>query len=153
MTGRGSKSGRAAGGPLPWLMWSLGALFFCYAFFQRVAPSVLVSDLMRDFGVGAAVLGNLSAFYFYAYAGMQLPLGVLVDNWGPRRILTGGALVCGLGTLMFATADTLGPAYLGRLLVGGGAGAGCQGAENGSPIGQGGYRGFSPRAKPQRNIL
>ncbi len=122
MTGRGSKSGRAAGGPLPWLMWSLGALFFCYAFFQRVAPSVLVSDLMRDFGVGAAVLGNLSAFYFYAYAGMQLPLGVLVDNWGPRRILTGGALICGLGTLMFATADTLGPAYLGRLLVGGGAG-------------------------------
>ncbi len=59
MTGRGSKSGRAAVGPLPWFMWSLGALFFCYAFFQRVAPSVLVSDLMRDFGVGAAVLGNL----------------------------------------------------------------------------------------------
>ena len=56
MTGRGSKSGRAAVGPLPWLMWSLGALFFCYVFFQRVAPSVLVSDLMRDFGVGAAVL-------------------------------------------------------------------------------------------------
>ena len=122
MTGRGSKSGRAAVGPLPWFMWSLGALFFCYGFFQRVAPSVLVSDLMRDFGVGAAVLGNLSAFYFYAYAGMQLPLGVLVDNWGPRRILTGGALVCGLGTLMFATADTLGPAYLGRFLIGAGAG-------------------------------
>jgi MFS family permease len=122
MTGRGSKSGRATVGPLPWFMWSLGALFFCYAFFQRVAPSVLVSDLMRDFGVGAAVLGNLSAFYFYAYAGMQLPLGVLVDNWGPRRILAGGALVCGLGTLMFATADTLGPAYLGRLLIGAGAG-------------------------------
>lgn len=122
MTGRGSKNGRAAGGPLPWFMWFLGALFFCYAFFQRVAPSVLVSDLMRDFGVGAAVLGNLSAFYFYAYAGTQLPLGVLVDTWGPRRILAGGALVCGLGTLMFATADTLGPAYLGRLLIGGGAG-------------------------------
>ena len=83
MTGRGSKNGRVAVGPLPWLMWSLGALFFCYAFFQRVAPSVLVGDLMRDFGVGAAVLGNLSAFYFYAYAGMQLPLGVLVDTWGP----------------------------------------------------------------------
>jgi hypothetical protein len=44
MTGRGSKSGRAAGGPLPWLMWSLGALFFCYAFFQRVAPSVCLAN-------------------------------------------------------------------------------------------------------------
>jgi sugar phosphate permease len=80
-------------------MWSLAALFFSYAFFHRVVPSVMVSDLMRDFGVGAAVLGNLAAFYFYAYASLQLPVGVLVDSWGPRRVLTAGALVCGAGTL------------------------------------------------------
>jgi MFS family permease len=103
-------------------MWSLAALFFSYAFFHRVVPSVMVSDLMRDFGVGAAVLGNLAAFYFYAYASLQLPVGVLVDSWGPRRVLTAGALVCGAGTLLFAAAGTLGPAYMGRLLIGAGAG-------------------------------
>ena len=105
-----------------WLMWSLGTGFFCYGYFLRVAPSVMVSDLMRDFAVNAAVLGNLSAFYFYAYAAMQLPVGILVDTWGPRRALTGGALVCGLGTLLFAAASSVEPAYLGRFLIGGGGG-------------------------------
>ena len=107
---------------LPWSMWSLGAGFFCYGYFLRVTPSVMVSDLMRDFAVNAAVLGNLSAFYFYAYAAMQLPVGILVDTWGPRRALTCGALVCGLGTLLFAASASIEPAYLGRFLIGGGGG-------------------------------
>ena len=52
----------------------LAALTFSYAFLQRVAPSAMVGDLMQSFGVGAAVLGNLSAIYFYAYSGLQIPL-------------------------------------------------------------------------------
>ena len=107
---------------LPWIMWGLCALFYCYGFFQRVAPSVMVGELMRDFGVGAAVLGNLSAFYFYAYAGLQLPVGVMVDRWGPRRMVASAAVLCGLGSLLFATADGLMSAYIGRLLIGAGAG-------------------------------
>ncbi len=123
MTERGAEDGApAAAGALPWLIWSLAGLFFAFGFFQRVAPSVMVSDLMRDFGVTATVLGNLSAFYFYAYASMQLPVGLVVDHWGPRLALSGGALLCGTGTLLFAVADTLPPAYFGRLLIGAGAG-------------------------------
>lgn len=109
---------------LPWLTWSLGALLFCYGFFQRVAPSVMIDPLMRDLAVGGAVLGNLSAFYFYAYAGLQIPVGLMVDRWGPRRLLTGGALLCGLGSLLFASAEGLPLAYVGRLLIGAGAGFG-----------------------------
>ncbi len=109
----------------PWFAWGLGALFFAFAFFQRTAPSVMVADLMRDFGVTAAVLGNLSAFYFYTYAAMQIPVGVMIDRWGTRRIMAAGAALCGLGTLLFATADSLAPAYLGRLLLGAGAGVAC----------------------------
>jgi MFS family permease len=109
-------------GTFPWIVCGLAALFFCYGFFHRVAPSVMVSDLMRDFGVNAAVLGNLAAFYFYAYAGMQLPGGVMLDYWGPRRVLTGAAVLCGLGSALFATADGIGEAYAGRFLIGAGAG-------------------------------
>ena len=109
----------------PWFAWGLGALFFGFAFFQRTTPSVMVADLMRDFGVTAAILGNLSAFYFYAYAGIQVPVGVMIDRWGTRRIMATGAALCGFGTLMFATADSLAPAYLGRLLLGAGAGVAC----------------------------
>ncbi|MEE9210945.1 MAG: hypothetical protein V3U23_10890 [Kiloniellales bacterium] len=55
----------------PWLVWLPAALVLTYAFFHRVAPSVMIDPLMRDLGLGAAVLGNLSAFYFYAYAGLH----------------------------------------------------------------------------------
>ncbi len=101
---------------------------FTYAFFHRVAPSVMIDPLMRDLGVGAAVLGNLSAFYFYAYAGLQIPVGIAVDRWGPRRVLTAAAAFCALGSLCFALSDTLGLLYLGRLMIGGGAAFGFVGA-------------------------
>ncbi len=102
-------------------MLGLGALSFSYAFFQRVAPSVMVEDLMHDFNATAAILGNLSAFYFYAYASLQIPIGVMLDRWGPRRMLTAALLISAAGSIVYATADTLVMAYLGRLLIGGGA--------------------------------
>ncbi|MBI3706432.1 MAG: MFS transporter [Proteobacteria bacterium] len=108
--------------------WSLTALFFGYAFIQRVSPSIMVEELMRDFAVGAALLGNLSAFYFYAYAGLQIPIGVLMDRIGPRRLLTGAAVLCAIGSIVFALADGAAMASFGRLLIGAGAGFSWVGA-------------------------
>jgi len=105
-------------GPLVWTVWSVGAIGFFYAFFQRVGPSIMVGELMADFGVSAALLGNLSALYFYAYASLQIPIGVMVDRWGPRRLMTIAWLFAGAGSLLFAAADTLEAAYLGRFLIG-----------------------------------
>src|SRR6516165_6061718 len=89
------------------LGWSTGALFFLYAWVLRVAPSVMVEELMRDFSVGAAVLGSLSAAYFYGYAAMQVPVGVLLDRFGPRRLITISTLLCAAGCVLFATAGSL----------------------------------------------
>ncbi|MBI5571842.1 MAG: MFS transporter [Desulfomonile tiedjei] len=102
-----------------WLVWGLGALLYLMGFFQRVAPAVMTDELMGDFGINAAGLGNLSAFYFYSYVAMQVPTGVLADRWGPRRLLAAGAFVAGLGTLLFAVADGILWAGMGRLLIGG----------------------------------
>ncbi len=102
--------------------WGIASLFFLYAFLQRVSPSVMVEDLMRDFAVGAAVLGNLSAFYFYTYAGLQIPVGLLMDRIGPRRLMTAAAVLCALGSFMFAASDSVALASLGRALIGVGAG-------------------------------
>ena len=103
------------------LAWVLGSLFFFYAFVLRVSPSVMVQELMRDFSVSAAILGHLSAFYFYAYAGLQIPIGVLLDRFGPRRLMTIAALLCGIGCLLFANSEYIQHAYWGRLLIGAGA--------------------------------
>ena len=55
------------GGGYAWFIWSLAAISFGYAFFHRVTPSVMVSDLMTEFAIGGAMLGSLSALYFYSY--------------------------------------------------------------------------------------
>lgn len=102
-------------------MWALGGLFYCFGFFQRVAPAVMVGEMMREFSVGAAIAGMLSGLYFYTYAGMQIPIGLLLDRFGPRRMLAGFALLSALGSALFAMADGLGAAYLGRAMVGLGA--------------------------------
>ncbi|MBL8669644.1 MAG: MFS transporter [Alphaproteobacteria bacterium] len=111
-----------------WLAWATVALFYFYAFVQRTAPSAMIDPLMRDFAVGGAVLGNLLAFYFYAYAGLQLPVGALLDRYGPRRLITFAAALCTGGCALFALAEQLPLAYLGRFLVGVGAGVTFVGA-------------------------
>ncbi len=100
-------------------VWGLGALFYLMGFYHRVAPAVITEDLMRSFSINAAALGNMSAFYFYSYVAMQIPTGILADRWGPRKLLTTGAFIAGIGTLVFAVAGDVMWANLGRLLIGG----------------------------------
>lgn len=104
------------------MVWALGAGLYLIGFFHRVAPAVITRELSTEFALTAAALGNLSALYFYTYVGMQIPTGVMVDHWGPRRVLTAGGVMAALGTLLFA----LSPGYFlvgcGRLMVGAGVG-------------------------------
>ena len=104
---------------LAWTVWGLGAALYFTGFFHRVAPAVMTDQLMADFNIGAAVLGNFSAFYFYSYVAMQIPTGLLSDSWGPRKLLAAGAFVSAVGALLFAVAPTVSVANAGRLLIGG----------------------------------
>lgn len=108
------------GGRLTWSLWAIGAAFYLLGYLHRVAPSVIAGELVADFALSAAGLGLLSASYFYAYLMLQVPTGLLVDAWGPRRILAGGALLTALGTLMFAASSGLAALFIGRLLIGAG---------------------------------
>jgi len=115
------KTNKLTGPPmtLAWFIWGLGALFYLAGFFQRVAPAVMTQELMQDFHISASGLGHLSGLYFYAYVAMQIPTGILADTLGPRKLLTAGCLVAGLGTLLFALSPGFFWAGLGRLLIGG----------------------------------
>jgi MFS family permease len=96
----------------------LGAAFYSYEYFLRILPSVMESPLREHFGLSAAGFGFLSAFYYYAYVPMQLPVGVLMDHYGPRRLLTIACLICVFGSLMFAHTTIFHYAATGRFLVG-----------------------------------
>jgi MFS family permease len=100
------------------IAFALGVTAFGLAFFHRVAPAALAEELTRAFEASATALGVLAATYFYVYALMQLPTGVLVDTLGPRRVLAAGTLLAGAGSLVFALSDSFLGAAMGRTLVG-----------------------------------
>ena len=97
----------------------LGCLFFAYGFVHRVAPSVMTGELMRDFSVGGSALGSLSAMYFYAYVALQVPVGLLMDKFGPRKLMTGALLLCAVASAGMSSSDTLLAASVSRLVIGG----------------------------------
>ncbi|MFO0115450.1 MAG: MFS transporter [Betaproteobacteria bacterium] len=103
---------------LAWLIWGIGAALYFVGFYQRVAPAVITAELSQTFGLTAAGLGNLSAFYFYSYVAMQIPTGLLADRLGPRVLLTSGAAIAACGTALFAVAPDAYWANAGRLFIG-----------------------------------
>ena len=111
-----------------WFAWTAAAVFFFYAFVLRVSPGVMVGELMAEFQVGGAVFGTLSSLYFYTYAPLQLPVGMLMDRYGPRLMITVATALAALGAVLFAIAPTLEAAYLARLLIGFGSGFSFVGA-------------------------
>ncbi|MBA2657636.1 MAG: MFS transporter [Tatlockia sp.] len=105
----------------PWIIWTIAAGFFFYKYLIQVSPSVMTSDLMKAFNVNGAGLGNLSAFYFYAYLIMQIPVGIMLDKYSPRLLTTAAIFLCAISTYVFSQTDTLWLACFSRALMGAGA--------------------------------
>lgn len=103
---------------LRWVIWALAIAFYFYEFFLRVAPSVIVDDLVKAFHIDAAMVGSLVAGYLYVYAPMQIPVGLLMDRFGARRLLTLGTISCGIGSLIFGLGEDYYVALLGRCFMG-----------------------------------
>lgn len=103
---------------MPYIVWGLGCLFYFYECLLQVSPSVMSNELMRDFSVTSHTLGILSGIYFYSYAAMQLPGGLLLDYFGPRRLLTIATAICASSTIAFGLTDSFFMACLARLMIG-----------------------------------
>ncbi len=113
---------------MPWVVWGLGCLFYFYECLLQVSPSVMSSELMRDFSVTSQTLGILSGIYFYSYAAMQLPGGVLMDYFGPHRLLTVATTICAISTIAFGLTDNFFMACVARLMIGFGSAFAAVGA-------------------------
>jgi len=99
-------------------IFALALASFVLSFVHRTAPAAIAGELTQAFSISAAVLGTLAATYFYVYTLLQIPVGVLADTLGPRRLLTAGSAVAAVGSLLFALAPAWEIAAVGRTLVG-----------------------------------
>jgi len=98
------------------------AYFLSYLF--RMVNAVISPDLARDLGLTASELGLLTAAYPFAFMSMQLPLGVLIDRYGPRKVETTLLVVAASGALLFGLADSTAGLVVARALIGAGV-SGC----------------------------
>lgn len=100
-----------------YIFWIL-ACSYVVVYFHRLCPAVVALDMMRDLRSGGALLGVLGSAYFYPYALMQLPAGLLSDSWGPRRSITFFFGIAFVGSLLLGFATNIAAAVAGRILVG-----------------------------------
>lgn len=91
---------------------------YLFVYFHRLSLSVVANDLAKEFQASASVIGLLGSVYFYCYAIMQFPAGLLSDSLGPRKIITVSMLVASAGSVLFGFAPNIAIAFVGRILVG-----------------------------------
>lgn len=104
-----------------WTIWLLSAIFMFYKYAIEVSPSVMTSTLLQSFNINGAQFGLLAACYFLAYLLLQIPAGLLLDRFGPRKTTTLAIALCAIGCLIFAATDSFLIAGIGRFLTGVGA--------------------------------
>jgi len=103
---------------MPWLFWALAVLFYAYEFLQRVSISVFTPNLIQDLHTNATSIGIMSGFYYYAYASMQIPAGVLIDWFGPKKLATVGCALVTLGAFLFSMMHSIAVGSLARFIIG-----------------------------------
>jgi sugar phosphate permease len=101
-----------------WLIWLSAVTVYLLAVFHRSSFGVAGLQAAERFGVGAAALGTFTVLQVGVYAAMQIPTGVLVDRYGPRRVLTVAVLVLGLGQILLGVAHSYGLGLVARGVLG-----------------------------------
>lgn len=105
----------------PWLMWGMMAAAFLLVYFHRYSTTVIGDALSSELGITQEQLATISSIYFYSYGLLQIPMGMLIDWMGARKVASAGMLSSAAGTFIFAAATGWPALYLGRFLIGVGA--------------------------------
>ncbi|MFS0730363.1 MFS transporter [Curtobacterium sp. 1P10AnD] len=102
------------------LVWGVAVLAYVLAVVQRSTLGVSGVDAQERFAVSAAVLSTLAVVQIAVYAALQIPVGIALDRFGPRRLVLLGAALLVAGQAIVAMSPTIGLAVVGRVLVGAG---------------------------------
>lgn len=102
------------------LLWGVVSLLMVLHFFLLLSVGVITTEIRGALDLSALELSFLASSYLYIYLILQTPAGILLDEFGPRKLLTLGALVCSIGCWMFASSAHLYIAIIARILTGGG---------------------------------
>ena len=118
--GRGTGHNEDVTAPRAWLIWTIGIFGYLVAVAQRTSFGVVGIEATARFDATASAISFFTVLQLLVYAGLQIPVGLLVDRFGSRAMIAGGAVLMGLGQLQLAFADSVPGGVAGRVLVGAG---------------------------------
>jgi sugar phosphate permease len=101
-----------------WIIFAILSCQYLFVYFHRVCPAVVAQELVQTFSISATSLGVLASGYFYPYALMQIPGGLLADSLGPRKTVAFFTLLAAAGAFMFGLSPSFGVATVSRIVVG-----------------------------------
>lgn len=103
---------------IAWVVWVVASVFYAYQYILRVMPNIMLDDIMQQFQIGAATFGQFSGVYYIGYSAMHLPIGIMLDRFGPRKTMTGCILLTVIGVLPLIFAKHWAYPIVGRILIG-----------------------------------
>ncbi|KTD69104.1 major facilitator superfamily (MFS) transporter [Legionella steelei] len=106
-----------------WFVWIIASIFYAYQYVLRVMPNIMMDDITSQFHIDATVFGQFSGVYYLGYSLMHLPIGIMLDRFGPRKVMTICILLPVIGLLPLIFADHWGYPLVGRALIGIGSSA------------------------------
>lgn len=74
---------------IAWVVWFVASLFYAYQYVLRVMPNIMMTDITQQFHIDTLVFGQFSGVYYIGYSLMHLPIGIMLDRFGPRKVMTG----------------------------------------------------------------
>jgi len=113
---------------IAWTIWIIASVFYAYQYVIRVMPSILMDDITQKFNIDATVFGQFSGVYYLGYSLMHLPIGIMLDHYGPRKVMSGCILLSIIGMLPIIFAEHWIYPVIGRILTGIGSSAAILGA-------------------------
>lgn len=111
-----------------WFVWIIASVFYAYQYILRVMPNIMMNDIMGQFNIDAGIFGQFSGAYYIGYCLMHLPIGIMLDRVGPRKVMSGCILLTSVGLLPIIFAEHWVYPIMGRALIGVGSSAAILGA-------------------------
>jgi MFS family permease len=103
---------------LGFCIWLLASIFFLYEYFLRTFTGTIADQVMQDFALSVDTFAWVTSAYYFSYGIMQIPVGMLLDKFGVRKILIFGTCVCAFSSIFFAHSGNFTFAFVSRLIMG-----------------------------------
>lgn len=108
---------------IAWMTWLIASFFYAYQYILRIMPSMMMGDITQQFHIDAALFGQFSGVYYIGYSLMHLPIGIMLDRFGPKNVLTVCIFLTVLGLTPLIWSDHWIYPVMGRALIGIGSSA------------------------------